>query len=50
MLKQKLIIYLHEVEGIEHKYIDKQTVEQLVRLLHAFHGRIYQVNEYFKGN
>ena len=47
-MKNKLIIYLHEIEFVQYKQLKNKTTQQLIAMLHKLDGRIYQVNEYYK--
>ncbi len=47
-LKQKLLIYLCEVELIPHKRLENKTADQLLEILHDFFGTLPQVNRYYK--
>jgi len=48
MLKQKLTIYLHEVERIPFNNLVNKKTDELLRILYEFEGQLNQVAEYYK--
>ena len=47
-IKQKLIVYLHEVERVPFNNLMDKRNDELLRMLYDFEGQLSQVAEYYK--